>query len=333
MFQIQEDKTYILQVDPHLTFNINTQIKEQLKWLIGIGQLEAGDLLPSTNQLADELDLNRNTINWVYSQLCKDGIVTMQKGRGTRITGGSETKRLLEERRPMQLLLDNTIREAALMGFDLKSFFTAGLAYTLLMPNQPAQKLRILLVECTGHDHPFYRRQIEQATGGQVETFFLDNSASLKKAAKEAAQRSDVIVATLNHAEETKALFSSLDKKIVVIGATIDAALLLQIAAIKAGSHVAFVCLGKAGGEWMANRVREAGIHTLQVEAMGIDEGGRLADAAQGFDKIYASAAVFPELKKMLPQKTELFPMQLEKSSQNLLQEIALETSQSLAEK
>ncbi|NHN32662.1 GntR family transcriptional regulator [Paenibacillus agricola] len=322
-----EEKQYFLQVDPQLTFNVNTQIKEQLKWLIGIGQMEAGDMLPSTSQLADELKLNRNTINWVYTQLSDEGLVTMQKGRGTQITSGSETKQLAAERKPMQQLLNNTIREATAMGFDLQSFFVAGLAYSLLQPPYPASKLRILLVECRGHDHPFYRQQIERATDGEIETYFLDDISANDDAARDAAQRSDVIVTTLNHADEAKALFARFDSKVIVIGATIEASLLLEIAKLKQGTHVAFVCLGKIGGEWMANRIREAGINHFHLEAMGMNDSEHLNEAVRHLDKIYASAAVFPEMKKLLPEITELFPMKLEESSKNLLQEIVSQTT------
>jgi DNA-binding transcriptional regulator YhcF (GntR family) len=58
-------------------------------------------MLPTASQLVDELRLNRNTVNWVYNQLRDEGLVTIQKGRGTQIADGSETKHLLEERKPM----------------------------------------------------------------------------------------------------------------------------------------------------------------------------------------------------------------------------------------
>ncbi|CAM4178110.1 GntR family transcriptional regulator [Paenibacillus endophyticus] len=319
-----EENQYILQANPHLTFNVNTQIKEQLKWLIGIGQMEAGDLLPSASQLADELELNRNTVNWVYTQLRNEGLVTMQKGFGTQITGGVETKQLMEQRKPMQQLLNATMKEASALGFDLQAFFMAGLAYSLLQPPNPVGKLRILLVECSGHDHPFYRQHIERATEGEVETFFLNDSSTTDESVREAALRCDVIVTTMNHAEEAKALFASFDSKVIVIGATIETSLLLDIAKLKQDTHVAFVCLGKIGGEWMANRVREAGINQLHFETMGLNEHERLNEAVPSLDKIYASAAVFQELQQMFPEKTELFPMKLEESSKNLLQELAM---------
>ena len=36
----------MLRVDPHAPMNVSTQVKEQLKWLIGIGQIEPFDMLP-----------------------------------------------------------------------------------------------------------------------------------------------------------------------------------------------------------------------------------------------------------------------------------------------
>lgn len=322
-----DKKQYLLQVNNHLTFNVNTQINEQLKWLIGMGQIEPGDMLPSASHLADELELNRNTVNWVYTQLRDEGLVTMQKGRGTHVTGGAQTRQLRDERQRMRQLLDPILHEASQSGLDLPSFFIAGLAYTLLQNPPQASKLHILFVECRGHDHPFYRQAIELATGADVETLFLkDFTNEDQQALTEAVQRSHAIVTTLNHAEEVRTKFARFDSKIIVIGATIEPSVLLEVAGLKQGSHVIFACLGKTGGEWMANRIREAGIQQIQFDTLGLNEPERLREAARYSDKIYASGAAFPELKKLLPEKTELFPMKLEPSSENLLQELALQT-------
>ncbi|WP_036709304.1 GntR family transcriptional regulator [Paenibacillus pinihumi] len=318
------DKEFVLQVDHELTFNVNTQIKEQLKWLIGTGHIAAGDMLPSANQLAEELRLNRNTINWVYTQLRDEGLVTMQKGRGTQVTDGLETQQLRKERMPMQGIVENAVREAKAEGFGLQPFFLASLAYILLHNPRPAGKLRILFVECEGHDYPFYRQAIEKSAGAEVETLFLDECSRPGHEIAEIVQRNHIIVTTLNHADEVKTAFAPYDRKVVVIGATVDSAALLEISRLEHGTNVAFVCLGTTGGDWMASRVREAGIEQIRYETIGWNESEQAADAYGHLDKIFASAAVFPALKALVPDKVALFPMQLEKSSENLLQDISL---------
>lgn len=310
----------LLQADPELNFNVNTQIREQLKWLIGMGLIGPGDMLPPAGQLAEELGINRNTINWVYTQLRDEGLVTMQKGRGTQVTAAAQ--QLRKQRVPMLELLENTIRGAEEKGIDLQPFFTAGLAYVLLHPSKPSAQQPILLVECKGHDHLFYSKAIAEATGGKVETLFLEDLRNNKTAVGEAVERFPFIITTVNHAEEVKQLFGRLEGKIRVIGATVEAALLLEIAALKQGSRVAFACLGKTGGEWMASRVREAGIRQIQAEMLGWEEEGKPAGSLREADKIYASAAVYPELAKLAPDKVALYPMRLEESSETLLRDL-----------
>lgn len=317
-----ERSDLFLKVDPDLSFSINTQIKEQLKWLIGIGHINPGDILPSASQLADILGINRNTVNWVYNQLRDEGLVTMQKGRGTQVTSGLEIEQLRRKRLPMQLILTRTVEDVLKDGFDLNDFFVASLAFILLYNKQSSERVRIVFVECKGHDHPFYHREIERITGGDVRTMFLEDLLLEDVLMTEATHSSDVIITTLNHADEVKKLFARYDKKVLVIGATVDTSFLLEIARLKPDTKVSFVCLGKSGGEWMASRVNDAGITQIRSDVIGLDEPEQLGDILDRSDKIYASAAVFSELKKMAPDKVDLYPMLLEKSSENLLQEI-----------
>ncbi|MNN72547.1 hypothetical protein D3C81_1885980 [compost metagenome] len=74
----------------------------------------------------------------------------------------------------------------------------------------------------------------------------------------------------------------------------------------------------------MASRVEEAGIHLNQANTLGLnDEDKKLVTSMlEQSDRIYASSAVFSAVKQMLPDKVDLYPMHLEKSSENLLKEI-----------
>ncbi|MFC0330582.1 GntR family transcriptional regulator [Paenibacillus sepulcri] len=310
-----------LQVDHRLTFSVNTQIKEQLKWLIGTGQIETGDMLPAASQLAATLGLNRNTVNWVYTQLRDEGLVSMQKGKGTQVLDGAETEQLRKERAPMRQLLERAIKEAQAEGIKLHDLFVAGLAYSLLQNEQPSVA-RILFVECKGHAYTFYRREIEKATGREVQMVFLEDLLSGGLNAIEEAGQADIIVTTLNQAEEVKAVLAPFDKKVHVIGATAEPSVLLEISRLQPDMEVSFVCLGKKGGEWMARRVNDAGITGIKSAAFGLLDSEHLSEALDRSAKIYASEAVFPELKKMAPDKVELFPMRLEQSSENLLREL-----------
>ncbi|MGG3509543.1 GntR family transcriptional regulator [Paenibacillus lautus] len=310
----------MLRVDPHATLNVSTQVKEQLKWLIGIGQIEPFDMLPPAGALADLLGLNRNTVNLVYNQLKDEGIVSMHKGKGTQVLNNAQVEELRTRRKLMHELVKRTTEELSSVNIPASEFFAASLAYTLLQEPVLNTKQRILFIECKEHDYPFYQKAIEQMTGAEVKTVFLEDLLTGKQALFEALEYSNLIITTLNHDNEVKALCS--DKKVSVIGANAETSVLLDIARLTPGSNISFVCLGKAGAQWMASRMEEAGIEGVYASLAGLDNREDLLQRIEESDLVYASAAAYEEVLALSPGKVKMFPMTLEKSSQSILREM-----------
>ncbi|SDX97555.1 GntR family transcriptional regulator [Paenibacillus sp. CF384] len=313
---------FCLTVDHQVNFGVHTQMKEQLKWLIGTGQLKPGDPLPAASHLADLLGLNRNTVNGVYSQLKVEGLVSMQKGKGTQVLGGAATERLRRKAVPMKRLLDGVIKGARAEKMDLQELFMAGLGYSLLQSGLPTVPARILLVESKDHDLYFYQEEIERVTGLEVCTIFLEDLLEGTRTIKE-ARPNDIWVTSLNQANRAKAILAPLDKKVHVVEVTVDTSIVLELATLQRDSHISFVSHGQTGGEWMLQRIRDDGITHLCPVIIGIDEHDNLEKALRRSTKIYTSNAVYTELKQLAPDKVQLFKLRLERSSENLLRELA----------
>lgn len=64
------------------------QIYQALKELMLTGQLKAGEALPSTRELARELDISRNTVCEAYNLLIAEGFVISRQGAPTRVSDG-----------------------------------------------------------------------------------------------------------------------------------------------------------------------------------------------------------------------------------------------------
>jgi GntR family transcriptional regulator/MocR family aminotransferase len=64
------------------------QIYQVLKdWMMS-GQLKEGEALPSTRELANELDVSRNTVCEAYDLLIAEGFAVSRQGAPTRVAGG-----------------------------------------------------------------------------------------------------------------------------------------------------------------------------------------------------------------------------------------------------
>lgn len=61
---------------------IYRQIVRQVSDQIGSGQIPAGEKLPTAGELADSLDLNRNTVLQAYRELRDNGAIELRRGRG-----------------------------------------------------------------------------------------------------------------------------------------------------------------------------------------------------------------------------------------------------------
>lgn len=310
-----------LKVDPELTFSVNTQLREQLKWLIGTGRIQPGDMLPPAQQLADLLHVNRNTVNFVYTQLRDEGLVHMQKGKGTQVLDNDAVHKLIEQRKIMAALLDQLVAKAEGQHLDLRKLTIASLAYVQLLDKRQHQTLNVLFIECLEHDHLFYRKEIEKHSGGRVMSLFLEEVYRSPELLDTELSQADIVVTTLNHVEEVRTIVGS-KKRLITIGATPEMSFLLNIARLAPHTKVGFVCLGRKGGQWMAEKAKDAGITHIEPRVVGVNDPEGLQKVLQESDVIYTSDSVFVPLQKAAPNKVVKVPFILEKSSVELLSNI-----------
>lgn len=79
---------------------IHIQILAQIRRMIAIGELVAGQRLPTLRELAAELQVNFTTVARAYRTLDAEGLISTQHGRGTFVLGlpaGAENDQLREQ--------------------------------------------------------------------------------------------------------------------------------------------------------------------------------------------------------------------------------------------
>lgn len=73
----------MIELDLRTHVPIYVQIVDQIRQLVDRKALKPGDQLPTVRQLADELDVNFNTVARAYRLLDEAGVISTQHGRGT----------------------------------------------------------------------------------------------------------------------------------------------------------------------------------------------------------------------------------------------------------
>ena len=108
------------------------QVKNRIAYLIGAGEYQAGDRLPTVRSLAVSLDISYNTVNRAYMDLEREGYISTRKGRGTFVTEQKEIGAARATDSPVELLIDDMIRAcngAGMNDEDIIAMVKARLAY------------------------------------------------------------------------------------------------------------------------------------------------------------------------------------------------------------
>jgi GntR family transcriptional regulator len=76
-----------IQIDTNLSTPLFKQLMHQIKKAVMDGLLKPDDPLPSIRQLANDLELNHNTVAKAYRLLERDSVIQTKGYRGTSIHG------------------------------------------------------------------------------------------------------------------------------------------------------------------------------------------------------------------------------------------------------
>ncbi len=107
-----------LRIDADSSIPLYTQIVEQIKDLIAVGEFKPGQQLPTVRQLASDLRINFNTVARAYSLLDQEGLISTQRGRGTFVTGqlnDDQLNRMRQEK--LKAIISTAVGEAVRLGY------------------------------------------------------------------------------------------------------------------------------------------------------------------------------------------------------------------------
>lgn len=89
------------------------QVKNRVAYLIGTGEYQVGDRLPTVRALAVDLDISYNTVNRAYMDLEREGYISTRKGRGTFVAERHAVGANRATDNPVELLVDDLIQVCA----------------------------------------------------------------------------------------------------------------------------------------------------------------------------------------------------------------------------
>ncbi len=95
------------------------QIVNQVKYLVAVGRLSAGEQLPSVRALAERLVVNPNTMVRAYRELEIAGVITSRQGSGAFIADNGSPLSARDQQRVIEERVDMLLAEASSLNVDV----------------------------------------------------------------------------------------------------------------------------------------------------------------------------------------------------------------------
>ncbi len=80
------------------------QIMEQIKQRIAVGDWQAGQPIPSSRQLAGDIQVSVITVKRAYLELEREGVIATQHGKGSVVAAGTDVASQIYEQELAQHL-------------------------------------------------------------------------------------------------------------------------------------------------------------------------------------------------------------------------------------
>jgi len=109
-------RTNEIRLDERSSIPVYVQLRDQILHALARGSLRGGDRLPAVRAVASTLKVNPNTVNRAYAELEREGVLVVERGRGTL------ADRARASRAPHRLklveLAERFVAQARSLGFD-----------------------------------------------------------------------------------------------------------------------------------------------------------------------------------------------------------------------
>src|SRR5436190_5289982 len=105
-----------IRLSQHSGTPVYIQLADQLKYLIGIGELPPGSRLPSARLLSSNLNINRNTVLSAYAILAAEDYVSGHRGGGTLVASPPPERRDAQFNPDLLAMIDALVARGANLG-------------------------------------------------------------------------------------------------------------------------------------------------------------------------------------------------------------------------
>lgn len=264
------------------------QLSNEIKRLIQEGTWEAGKKVPTERDLADQLNVSRNTVSSAYKELESEGILVCTQGRGTFVTDRDAVIRTESRKERLLKIIDIAIEEAAELGFHIDEFL-AITQQRVADKKEMLSKIRVAFIECNKEQLDHFSKELHLDPGVSMVPVLLDDFRDHPEETNLLLSTTDLVLTTFFHLQEVKELVRV--KGVDIIGIALDPQLesIVKIARLPQDTKLGIVCLSDTFAAKIKSSLQKAGIEHLNIISTTSKDHDALRELIDRVDAIVVS--------------------------------------------
>lgn len=286
------------------------QLKDQIKYHISTGGLQDNQQLPAVNALAKELAINFETVRKAYKELEKEGLISMQRAKGSLVTlqhGQARlSKRAAASERPAPSdfadLVGRRLRNGQ-SAAEIRREFESALETAVAERNEQF----IVFTECNALQVQEISAQLKDALQIQVMPTLLSDLDKALAELEVNAGRLKAIVTTGFHLNDVRAVLSSRPIDIQVLITNMSPDTRRKIDEIGMDKKFGFICRDQESIAVYNDLLRAEFGKKIRLSSAHLDDETHVEAIIGSVDALLVTPPVYKEMKKRAPAHLPVF--------------------------
>ncbi len=287
------------------------QLNNQIKYHISTGGLQDGQQLPAINALAGELGINFETVRKAYKELEKEGLISMQRAKGTKVTlhqgqaGGARGTTAASER-PADAdfidLIGRQLRQGQ-SAAEIRAGFDSALETAVAERNQRF----IIFTECNPLQVQEISAQLKDLLEIQVVPSLLSDLERTLADLEGKPGRLRAIITTGFHLNDVRAALGarSIDIQVLITNMSPDTR--RKIDEIGTDKKFGFICRDKESIAVYNDLLKAEFGKKLKLASAHLGDEAHVAAVLGSVDALLVTPPVYKEMKKRAPAGLQVF--------------------------
>lgn len=237
------------QVDPTLDIPIYRQLVDRIRAAVKMGDLLAGQQLPTVQELADQLSVAKGTVKRAYDELGNMGVLEKIQGRGTFVcyqpaNSGSRKERAMSA-------IDQLLDQLEEMGFSATEI-NIFLSLKQRERAEATSTVKVAVLDCNPESLSQLSDQLRSVKGIELYSYLLD---SIRQYPYKLDEEADLVVTTAEHGEYIESILPN-RKKLARVAIRLTPETVTGMVRLRSGERVGILTCSSRFGDMLWNACR-----------------------------------------------------------------------------